>query len=139
MVGEELLVATEAIGGFHKVETSANGVPYLDEQYVSDTLRVLHCIENNLVKGLGTTAKIIVKSSHQKARTMKMRVNRRRSKKMITRTRKKVVRPLMGDSQLPWAEAMARIRDGQYVLPVIILVHRLGHRRWRFRARTWGP
>ena len=49
MVGEELLVASKAIGGFHEVETSANGVPYLDEEYVSDAVRVLQCIESSLV------------------------------------------------------------------------------------------
>lgn len=35
MGGEELLVPSETVGGFHEVETSTNGVSYLDEQYVS--------------------------------------------------------------------------------------------------------
>ena len=105
MGGEELLVASEATRCFHEVEPSADGVAYLDEECVSNAL--FRSRENSSRVGLCTTARMIVKSSHQKAWTMKMRVNRRRSRKIITRTRKNVVMPLIGDSQLPSAEAMA--------------------------------
>ena len=100
-------MATKAIMRLNKIETSANSISKLRPIKQSATFTSPAGSKKDSPSLPRTTAKMIVKSSHQNARTIQILVKSRRSRNRITTTRKKVVSPLMGDSQLPSVDPMA--------------------------------
>ena len=97
---EELLMFPKPVIDFHKVKTSTNCRSELQRRVRKRDIFVRFEINSR------TTARMIVKSSHQNDFTIQIRVIIRSRRNKMTRARKKAVRATMGTPQLPSSLAM---------------------------------